>query len=84
MRRANKKKGIKAQRAKPPTPTRVIDEPIRNEEQNGKWKKEKENGGDETAVVIEPKRVCRNASAGGRSKLIVENRGSSMTAMTSQ
>ena len=38
--RTKKKKGIKAQRAKPPTQTRAFDALIGDEEQNGKQKKE--------------------------------------------
>ena len=42
MRRAKKRKGIKAQRTKPPTPTRAIDALIGDEEKNEKQKKKKE------------------------------------------
>ena len=40
VRRVKKKKGIEAQRAKPPTPIWAIEALIGNEEQNGKKKKE--------------------------------------------
>ena len=43
VRRVKKKRGIKAQRMKPPTPTQAIDALIRDEEQNEKQKKRKRN-----------------------------------------
>ena len=39
-RRAKKRKGIELQKVKPPTPSRVIDALIGDEEQNRKQKKE--------------------------------------------
>ena len=46
VRRAKKKKGSKRQRAKPPTPTQLIDALIGDEKQNGKQanRKRKEQG----------------------------------------
>ena len=44
MRRAKKRKEIKAQRVKPPIPSWVVDTLIGDEEQNGKWEKETESG----------------------------------------
>ena len=41
VRRAKKRKGIEAQRAKPPTPSQATDTQIGNEEQNEKQKKNK-------------------------------------------
>ena len=42
MRRAKKRKGIEARRVKPPTPSRVSDALIGDEEQEGKRKKKTE------------------------------------------
>ena len=44
MRITKKRKGIEAQRAKPPTLTQSIDALIGDEEQNGKQKKETGSG----------------------------------------
>ena len=42
MRETKKKKGLKAQRAKPPTPTGNINALIGDKKQTGKYEKEKE------------------------------------------
>ena len=49
MRRAKKKKGIKIQKAKLPTPTRATDAFIGDEEQNGKQKNEEKGRNNEQA-----------------------------------